>query len=225
MGRMKMRYALDEPGAPVKIARFAQYLETTALDFSAYFPAGPIRRYTALGAGVRKMGYAFQEGYMNLILLYGFLRDGIPRYEDACRFQGSPEGLASAEPAQLPDLLWMSASLALVKGIVGLREFDAEFGFEGVKEYLALRELAEAKGWSDAVPALAGQCRLNTEFVTEEMRGYLDELAVSIRLRAIQDPIERNRELVKEIGKNWPPGLSAADAIQEQRARDWNPVS
>ncbi len=222
MVKMKMRYALDEPGAPVKIARFAQYLEATALDFSAYFPVDGIRRYTLLQTTVSKMGYAFQEGYMNLILLYGFLRGGIPRYEDACRFPGSLESLENAEADKLPGLLWMSSSLALVKGVVGMRELEPEFGFEGVKEYVELRELAEEKDLSASVPVLADRSRLDTNFVEEEMRSYLAELSASVRLRAIKDPFRRARELAKEISEQWPPGVSATDAISEQRDRTWN---
>ena len=222
MGKMKMRYALDEPGAPVKIARFAQYLEATPLDFSDCFSVEPVRRYTGLGTGIRKMGLAFQEGYMNLILLYGFLRDSIPKYENVCRFPGTPECLANAEPDTLPGLLWMAASLALVKGVVGMREFDPALGFDGVKEYAQLREMADVKGLPAAVPVLADESGMDADFVEPEMRSYLAELGASVRLRAIKDPFRRSRELAKEISKHWPPEVSAADAAREQRDRAWN---
>lgn len=222
MGKMKMRYALDEPGAPVKIARFAQYLEATPLDFSDCFSVDPIRRYTGLGTGIRKMGLAFQEGYMNLILLYGFLRDSIPKYETVCRFPGTPESVANADSDQLPGLLWMASSLALVKGVVGMREFDPALGFEGVKEYAQLREMADVKGLPAAVPVLADDSGMDAEFVEPEMRLYLAELAASVRLRAIKDPFHRSKELAKEISNHWPPEVSAADAAREQRERAWN---
>ncbi len=222
MVKIKMRYALDEPGAPVKIACFAKYLSATTLDFSAYFSVSSIRRYTGLQTTVSKMGHAFQEGYMNLVLLYGFLRGSIPRYEDACQFPGALESLESVEPDKLPSLLWMASSLALVKGIVGMRELDPQFGFEGIKEYVELREIAGEKGLGSSVPVLADESSLDTGVVEQEMRAYLAELTVSVRLRAIKDPFERSRELAKEISKDWPPGLSAVDAIREQRERDWN---
>jgi len=38
-----------------------------------------------------------------------------------------------------------------------------------------------------------------------------------VRLLSIKDPFDRWRELTKEISKVWPEGVSALDAIREQR--------
>ena len=55
------------------------------------------------------------------------------------------------------------------------------------------------------------------ETLPEELQEALEELEVMVRLLSIKDPFDRWRELTKEISKVWPEGVSAVDAVREQR--------
>ena len=55
------------------------------------------------------------------------------------------------------------------------------------------------------------------ETATANLKAALEELELMVRLLSIKDPFEGWRELSKEISKVWPKGVSAVDAIREQR--------
>ena len=50
----------------------------------------------------------------------------------------------------------------------------------------------------------------------------IQEWNLLVKLMAIKDPFDRWRAFTKEISKVWPRGVSAVDAIREQRDREWN---
>ena len=50
----------------------------------------------------------------------------------------------------------------------------------------------------------------------EQSEAY-EEFMLSIRLGSIEDPFDRWKALGEEISKVWPKGVSAVDAIREQR--------
>ena len=58
--------------------------------------------------------------------------------------------------------------------------------------------------------------------VPEDIQAGLEELSLMVRLLSITDPFEGWRALTMGISKVWPKGLSAVDAIREQRDRQWN---
>ena len=74
-------------------------------------------------------------------------------------------------------------------------------------------------GQVDLVPTLL---ELLEQPVPEDLREALEELEVMVRLLSIKDPFDGWRALTKEISKVWPEGVSAVDAIREQRDRPWN---
>ena len=55
------------------------------------------------------------------------------------------------------------------------------------------------------------------EAASGNLKAALDELELMVRLLSIEDPFEGWRELTKEISKVWPKGVSALDAVREQR--------
>lgn len=79
----------------------------------------------------------------------------------------------------------------------------------------AIEELSVSSDYSDRNLIIETQ-------ETPELRDALEELALTIKLLSIKDPFEGFRALSREISKYWPEGLSAVDAIREQRDREWN---
>ena len=79
----------------------------------------------------------------------------------------------------------------------------------------AIEELSVSSDYSDRNLIIETQ-------ETPELRDALEELALTIKLLSIKDPFEGFRAMSKEISKHWPEGLSAVDAIREQRDREWN---
>ena len=50
----------------------------------------------------------------------------------------------------------------------------------------------------------------------EDMETF-EEFMVGVRLMSIRDPFKGWKALGKEISKHWPEGVSAVDAVREQR--------
>ena len=101
---------------------------------------------------------------------------------------------------------------ALLRGLVGILDQDLSEAQKGVKEYLALLEKAKAENLAASVMNLAVEAP-----VDQNLWDALEELELLVRLLSIRDPFDRWRELSKEISKVWPEGVTAVDAVREQR--------
>lgn len=101
---------------------------------------------------------------------------------------------------------------ALLRGLFGILQEDIHEAKKGVDEYIGVLHKAKAENLEFAVLNLAVE-----EPVPEDFRAALEELELMVRLLSIKDPFEGWRELTKEISKVWPKGVSAVDAIREQR--------
>ena len=91
-------------------------------------------------------------------------------------------------------------------------EEDLPEAQKGVKEYLEGRDKAIGEELELVLGKLAA-----AQPVTPQLEAGLEELELMVRLLSIKDPFEGWRELAKEITKVWPEGVSAVDAIREQR--------
>jgi tetratricopeptide (TPR) repeat protein len=115
---------------------------------------------------------------------------------------------------------------ALLRSLVGIAQQDSQMAQEGVEEYLAVLETAISDGLESTVmtPALYKERfrgRVKGQALKELQEAFY-ELDLMIRLLSIKDPFDRWRALSQEISKVWPKGVSAVDAIREQRDREWN---
>jgi tetratricopeptide (TPR) repeat protein len=119
--------------------------------------------------------------------------------------------------AYLVDLLGTWSIAALLRGLSGILEQDIREAQIGVFEYIEL--LREATG--DNLEHLVLQIAVE-DTVSEQLQVALQELALMVRLLSITDPFEGWRELTKEMHKVWPEGLSAVDAVREERDREWS---
>ena len=88
---------------------------------------------------------------------------------------------------------------------------------KGVEAYLEVLENSRKEGIPGSIGVLEAK-----EPMSKELKEALEELELTIRLMSIKDPFEGWRALSTEISKVWPKGLSAVDAIREQRDREWN---
>lgn len=113
---------------------------------------------------------------------------------------------------------WSVAALLL--GIASILQQNSIVFRTCVESYLLVLEKSQAAGLENwvAKPSLLE----GAESLSPELRDPLEELMLAIRLLSIKDPFDRWREFTKEISKVWPEGLSAVDAIREQRDREWN---
>lgn len=121
------------------------------------------------------------------------------------------------QQAYLADLLGTWSVAALLRGLSGILEQDLYEAESGVSEYIRLLKKAS----EDDLEALVLMLQTGQP-ASEELEDALNELALMVRLLSIEDPFEGWRELTKEIRKVWPEGLSAVDAIREQRDHEWN---
>lgn len=128
------------------------------------------------------------------------------------------ENLGPQKQGYLRDLFlgWSLASLFL--GLSGIAEQNAEMATRGVEEYLSVVEKAEAENMPEAATVILKAGEQAEPGVAED----IEEWSVMVKLLSIKDPFEGLRALSKEISKHWPEGLSAADAVREQRDHEWN---
>ena len=117
----------------------------------------------------------------------------------------------------LKDLIEGWSTAALIRGLYGILEQNVTEAQKGVEEYIALLDRAREENLEALVVNLAFE-----EPVSQNLKDALEELALMVRLLSIKDPFEGWRELGREISKVWPEGLSAVDAVREQRDRNWN---
>ena len=121
------------------------------------------------------------------------------------------------KPEHLENLLGVWSTSALLRGLYGILEQNITEAQKGVEEYISILNQAKDEGLQTAVLKLAVE-----EPVEQDLRDALEELDLMVRLLSIRDPFARWRELGRELSKVWPDGVSAVDAIREQRDREWN---
>ena len=122
------------------------------------------------------------------------------------------ENFGPQKQAYLVELFGGWSIAALLRGLFGILQEDIHEAKKGVDEYIAVLERAEGDNLASAVLNLAVE-----RPVSEDLQAALEELEIMVRLLSIKDPFEGWRELTKEISKVWPKGVSAVDAIREQR--------
>jgi hypothetical protein len=112
---------------------------------------------------------------------------------------------------------WLTggALYGVFAGILPAKLYEAEFG---AQQCIAAVRFAKRARLN--IP------RLRTEEMTldepvqmteSELRRAAEELNTMIRLLSIEDPFEGALALSEELQKSWPEGVSAVDAIREQR--------
>ena len=115
--------------------------------------------------------------------------------------------------------LFMGWSLAsAILGLSGIAQNDSAAAAKGVQEYLSVVEKAESEDMPEAAAVILEAGEQAEPGVSED----IEEWKLMVELLSIKDPFEGLRALSKEISKYWPEGLSAVDAIREQRDREWN---
>jgi len=118
----------------------------------------------------------------------------------------------------LKDLFAVWSATALLMGLFGILEQHIGEAQKGAVEYIDLLQKAKNENLESFVVNLAIEQPLS-----DEVKDALEELELMVRLLSIKDPFEGWRELGREISKVWPKGVSAVDAVREQRERNWNP--
>lgn len=113
---------------------------------------------------------------------------------------------------------WSGSSLLWC--LQGILKQDLKISKAGVDDYLAVVDKARAEGLGSAVIVPIAEGDLDS--IPEDLRDAVAELEVMVRLLSIKDPFDRWRELVKEVSKVWPEGVSAVDAIREDRDHEWS---
>lgn len=113
----------------------------------------------------------------------------------------------------LSDLIVGWSTGALLRGLFGILEQDVSEAQKGVEEYINVSSKARAEGLEASVMPLEVEKPVPTN-----LNDAMEELKLMVRLLSIEDPFDGWRELSKEVSKVWPEGLSAVDAIREQRA-------
>ncbi len=116
----------------------------------------------------------------------------------------------------LPTLLKSWSGCALLHGLSGILRQDVTTAQKAVKEYLHVLNESRSVALESAI--MVPVSTATKDNVPPELQAAIDELALMVRLLSIEDPFDGWRELSKEVSKVWPEGISAVDAIREQRA-------
>jgi tetratricopeptide (TPR) repeat protein len=132
------------------------------------------------------------------------------------------ENFGPQKQGYLKDLFGAWSTAALLRSLFGILGQDLREAQKGVDEYLAVLDKARGESLEGAVVAPIGIGVAAKEPISQEHREAVEELELMVRLLSIKDPFERWRAFTKEISKVWPEGVSAVDAIREQRDREWN---
>ncbi len=146
-------------------------------------------------------------------------------YEEAFRaFEECAQALAQSHRTGLWETVpWDEAGLqgfykswALVgvgQGGEGLLRSDLRQFEAGGEKVIVVLKLAREVGQESAVWEALDTVASRWPQWSEQM----EELRLYVRLMSIEDPFEGWRAVGKEISKVWPEGVSAVDAIREQR--------
>lgn len=147
----------------------------------------------------------------------------LERFEEACHAfqQAYLKNKSSNDQKQryLQVIFKGWSGCSLLWGLRGILQEDLMDARAGVQEYIAMVDQAVSENLGNAVMVPTGE--KSSDSVPEEIQAGIEELEVMVRLLSIKDPFEGWKELSKEISKVWPKGVSAVDAIREQRDRKW----
>jgi len=116
---------------------------------------------------------------------------------------------------------WATASL--LHGLEGLFDQNIRAFEEAVLKYIDILEKAQQDGMGRVVGEALTRSKAALEVEAKEGRvdeGLLEaieEVELGIRLLSIKDPFEGARALAKELSRVWPEGVTAEEAIREQR--------
>lgn len=125
------------------------------------------------------------------------------------------DNFGSQKQGYLKDLFQGWSTGAVSKGLTAIREENVQKLRTGVQEYLEVQERARNEGIEGTeVKLVIGE---DGESVPQQLRDTIEEWELAVRLLSIKDPFEGWRALTKEMTKVWPEGLSAVDAVREQR--------
>jgi len=109
---------------------------------------------------------------------------------------------------------WYNKGEALGKlGLESIRSGDMKEAEERALELVKLKNEADKDGMADVDEAMAEF----KEGLSKRELKLFEEFELMLTFLAIEDPFKRWRLLKKEIGKKWPKGVSAVEAIREQR--------
>jgi tetratricopeptide (TPR) repeat protein len=169
----------------------------------------------------------------NALLQMGRIEEALQAFQRAYELR---EYFGPQKQEYLKDLFWAWGTTTFFLGLDAVLEQDSTKLGERVRQFLDIKEKAKSAGL-EAIPGKVvfrepgsepqGKVSGDTEHTLivyaheAELRDALEELELAIKLLSIKDPFEGLRALSKEISKYWPEGLSAVDAIREQRDREW----
>jgi hypothetical protein len=107
------------------------------------------------------------------------------------------------------------AKLALAQGMDAVIRNDIETFEQAGLEYIDLLEKAEQDGLGHVVAEALAEFKAGVK-KKKQLKAFA-ELELFIDLMKIKDPFEGWQALGQEVSKRWPKGVSAVDAIREQR--------
>jgi tetratricopeptide (TPR) repeat protein len=128
------------------------------------------------------------------------------------------ENFGPQKQGYLKDLLQGWSTAAALRGVFGISQHDSRELQKGVEEYLGVLDKARAENLGDAATVYLKA----VEPASDELQEVIEEWELAVRLLSIKNPFDRMRALAKEVSKVWPKGVSAVDAVREQRDREWN---
>ena len=109
------------------------------------------------------------------------------------------------------------ATLALAQGLDAMLTNDIPTFKEAGYKYIDILERAEQDGMGQAVEDALVQFK--DQLKKRKDKKAFEEVELFARLMKIKDPLEGWRALSEEISKVWPKGVSAVEAIREQRGK------
>jgi len=105
-------------------------------------------------------------------------------------------------------------ALLLVEGLRHIQTGALEEAEETAREFIRLQRQAEDKRMGGVMGEAVNEVK--AELSKKELKLF-EEFELMLTILSIEDPLERWKTLAREIGEKWPKGLSAVQAIREER--------
>ena len=139
---------------------------------------------------------------------------GLEQYEEASKSFERALPLREKLLGKGTALFAPQAQLALILGVESIFSRDMRKAEERALEFIRLRKEAEKEGMTQAVEEAVAEVKTA---LTEEGVKPFAEFEEMVTLVAIEDPFELWKVLRDRISEKWPKGVSAVEAIREQR--------
>jgi tetratricopeptide (TPR) repeat protein len=174
---------------------------------------GELRRYEealqALNEALR-LSPDYAEGWYNK----GVALEKLGRFEEARQAWERALALKDQLAERGAKVYLNLGALLLVEGLRHIQTGALEEAEKAAREFIGLQRRAKDKRMGGVMDEAVNEVK--AELSKKELKLF-DEFELMLTILSIEDPLERWKTLARKIGEKWPKGVSAVQAIREER--------